>query len=220
MKDMLLSFSYLSRFGTVIHMSKYELSNSWFNDAARPNWEHIIPQLEPRKVLEIGSYEGASACWLIDRLKETDLLLVCIDTWEGGVEHSGVDMSEVERRFIKNVNLAREGSDRVEVRRMKQRSDLALVQLLHEGREGQFDFVYVDGSHQAPDVLADAVLAFRLLRPGGVIAFDDYLWHEGRPEEKDPILSPKLAIDSFTNIYARQLRFISMPLYQVYLQKL
>ncbi len=32
--------------------------------------------------------------------------------------------------------------------------------------------IYVDGSHKARDVIADAVLAWALLRPGGILIFD------------------------------------------------
>lgn len=202
------------------HMPTYELTNDWFENSAKSNWEYLIPQLKPARVLEIGSYEGASTCWLIEELGKTGLEIVCIDTWAGGVEHSAVDMSSVERRFISNVKAAMTGLDGIKLRRIKERSDLALARLLCEEPTPLFDFIYVDGSHQAPDVLADAVLAFRLLRPGGVMAFDDYLWHEGAPHEKDPIQTPKIAVDAFTNIYGRQLRLISMPLYQVYIQKL
>ena len=37
-----------------------------------------------------------------------------------------------------------------------------------------FDLIYIDASHYAPDVLSDAVLAFKLLKPGGILIFDDY----------------------------------------------
>ena len=37
-----------------------------------------------------------------------------------------------------------------------------------------FDLVYIDASHEAADVLADAVLAWPLLKPGGFLGFDDY----------------------------------------------
>ncbi len=39
-----------------------------------------------------------------------------------------------------------------------------------------FDVVYVDASHMAGDVLSDAVLAWKLLAPGGIMIFDDYAW--------------------------------------------
>jgi hypothetical protein len=61
------------------------------------------------------------------------------------------------------------------------------------GLSGPFDLVYVDGSHRAADVLADAVLSWPLLKNGGIMLFDDYLWQQDpRPEH-----CPRLGIDSF-----------------------
>ena len=67
--------------------------------------------------------------------------------------------------------------------------------------------------------------SIKLLKKNGVIAFDDYLWQEQLPQEKlpygtDPIRCPKIAIDAFTNIYCRKLRIISIPLHQLYVQKI
>lgn len=103
--------------------------------------------------------------------------------------------------------------------RHKGSSDIELAKLLADGKQGYFDFIYVDGSHQAPDVLCDAILSFRLLKTNGVIAFDDYLWAETLPTGVDPIRCPKPAIDAFTNIYCRKLRILTAPLYQLYIQK-
>ena len=52
---------------------------------------------------------------------------------------------------------------------------------------GAIDFIYVDGSHQAHDVLCDAILSFKLLRVGGIVCFDDYLWGRSAfPMERIP----------------------------------
>jgi hypothetical protein len=59
-----------------------------------------------------------------------------------------------------------------------------------------------------------------VLKIGGVMAFDDYLWAEDLPYGNDPIRCPKIAIDSFTNIYCRKIRIISAPLYQLYIEKI
>jgi predicted O-methyltransferase YrrM len=84
-----------------------------------------------------------------------------------------------------------------------------------------YDFIFVDGSHQAPDVLSDCILAFELLRKGGVMVCDDYLWSMERQGAEAPINSPKIAIDAFTTIFRRKIRIIpNLPLYQLYLQKL
>ena len=87
-------------------------------------------------------------------------------------------------------------------------------------QERLFRFVYVDGSHQAPDVLCDAVLGFKLLKIGGVLAFDDYLWAETSETTKDPLRCPKPAIDAFVNVNFQKLRVIKAPLYQLFIQKL
>ncbi|MDP7195797.1 MAG: hypothetical protein QF864_06350 [SAR202 cluster bacterium] len=41
-----------------------------FNDAAKHQWEKFISQIKPKKILEIGSYEGASTCYLIQKLAQ------------------------------------------------------------------------------------------------------------------------------------------------------
>jgi predicted O-methyltransferase YrrM len=204
--------------------SSYSFTNEWFRSTAKPVWDQIIPQLKPQRILEIGSFEGASTCYLIDTLAgERDIELHCIDTWEGGIENkeAGVDMDSVEARFDANLSIARSRAQKtVTFHKHKNLSTFALASLLTDPlKRGSFDFVYVDGSHQAPDVLADAVLAFGLLRIGGVMAFDDYLWAENLPYGKDPVRSPKIAIDAFTTIYCRKLNILSAPLYQLYVQK-
>jgi hypothetical protein len=68
--------------------------------------------------------------------------------------------------------------------------------------------------------LLDAILSFRLLRVGGVIAFDDYLWSEELESGRDPLRCPKPAIDAFTNLYLRKIDILSAPLYQMYVTKI
>ncbi|QQC63091.1 class I SAM-dependent methyltransferase [Paraburkholderia ginsengisoli] len=208
-------------------MTSYQFTNTWFDTLAKGVWDRLITHYAPARILEIGSYEGASARYLIDALAPRQPIeLHCIDTWEGGVEHqpggdAPADMSAVEARFHHNVRLAAgKYPDRVRVTVHKGYSDECLARLLADGKKGYFDFVYVDGSHQAADVLADAVLGFRLLKVGGIIAFDDYLWSEQLPSGKDPLRCPKPAIDAFVNLNFRKLEVLSAPLYQLYVRKL
>lgn len=129
-------------------------------------------------------------------------------------------MSLVENRFDKNISIAKsQAHHNVEVIKHKEFSDVGLAKLLVQGKRNFFDFIYIDGSHKAPEVLLDAVLAFRLLKIGGVIAFDDYVWHEFNETEKDLFRCPKPAIDSFVNLYWRKLQIIPVHLYQLYVKK-
>jgi predicted O-methyltransferase YrrM len=94
-----------------------------------------------------------------------------------------------------------------------------LSSLIGQGKAQYFDMVYIDGSHETPDVLADAVLAYQLLRIGGLMIFDDYVWGAGASTE--PLLTPKLAIDSFLNCYQRKVQVHTwLPLCQVYCRKI
>jgi predicted O-methyltransferase YrrM len=87
-------------------------------------------------------------------------------------------------------------------------SHVELAKLLVGGYTDYFDFIYIDGSHESPDVLCDAVLAFKLLKLGGVMVFDDYIWHH---EDRDLYRCPKMAIDSFATIYWRKLEITTSP---------
>jgi len=203
----------------------YDFTNNWFENV-RGIWDPLIPQINPTRILEIGSYEGASACYLIEKLANSkDIELHCIDSWEGGLEHKDgggaeSDMSAVENRFHHNIKVAlSKVKHPVKLFTHKGFSDNELSKLIVNNMQGYFDFIYIDGSHQAPDVLCDAVLSFRLLKNNGVLVFDDYLWQEELPQGTDPIRCPKIAIDAFTNIYCRKINFIIAPLYQLYIQK-
>jgi hypothetical protein len=206
--------------------AEYMFTNSWF-DRHKAVWSSLLDELSPKRILEVGSYEGNSTTYLIEAIAgHRDVEIHCIDSWEGGIEHRAggsaeVDMSDVEARFHHNVQVARcRARHGVTVVLHKGFSNTQLPKLIAEGKQGYFDFIYIDGSHQAPDVLLDAVLGFELLSPQGIIAFDDYLWQEPLPGGVDPIRCPKLAIDAFVNIYCRKLRVIRAPLCQLYLQKI
>jgi predicted O-methyltransferase YrrM len=209
-------------------MNNYQFTNSWFLSAASKNWDTLIPQfIKPSTILEVGSYEGASACYLIEKLASQNSVEVhCIDTWEGGVEHQSgglaeANMQSVESRFLHNTKCAIDkAAHKVDLHIHKGYSDTCMAQLMSQGKQGYFDFVYIDGSHQAPDVLCDAVLGFKLLKTGGVMVFDDYLWLEELATGRDILRCPKPAIDAFVNLYFRKINVIPMPLYQMYIQKI
>lgn len=152
----------------------YHFTNKWFDGSGVMfAWKEIFSTLKPSRVLEIGCFEGRSTCYLIENLASCrDIELHCVDTWEGGIEHKEnrsplPDMASVKERFHHNINVAKSKvKHAVELVIHKDFSDKVLVKLLAEGKQGYFDFIYIDGSHQAPDVLCDAVMSFQLLKKG------------------------------------------------------
>ena len=207
-----------------ISSSGFQFSNSWFTGVI-PIWNKLLPDLKPQKILEIGSYEGASTTHLIELLSanSSELEIHCVDTWDGGEEHKkqGIDFVTVEKIFDKNIALSAKNKTNLKIIKHKGFSDEILSKFLSVGRKNYFDFIYIDGSHQAPDVLCDAVLAFRLLRIGGILAFDDYMFMDGAPHERNIFNCPKPAIDAFINIHFRKIIFKGdiANNYQVYIEK-
>lgn len=196
---------------------QYIFTKDWFDKNSRQNWDRIVPIINPKKILEIGSYEGAAACYLIEKLGKNNFLEVhCIDTWE---ESDGLAKEEaliVEKRFDYNMQLAvNRSQNKTKHFKYKSQSHLVLSKMIADG-VGDFDLIYVDASHYAVDVLTDAVLSFKLLKAGGILIFDDYLW----AGDENIVYYPKIAIDSFTNVFSKHIKLIPAPLNQIYAVKI
>jgi len=195
---------------------EYQFTKDWFGWAP-PVWEQLIPMLPTnaeRSFLEIGSFEGRSMVWIVENMMNRGDEIICVDTWEGGEEHGAEDMGTVEERFHHNCAVAR-SKYAASVLPHKGTSVDYLGTALSEGEyKITFDFIYIDGSHIAKDVLTDACMAWPLLKTGGIMVFDDYLW--GNP--RDVLHRPKAAIDAFTTLFAEELEIIHVG-YQAVIRK-
>lgn len=201
----------------------------WFSHNIS-GWQRVFDSLgwlKSDKVLqglEVGSWEGQSACWLLENVCcSQGSRLVCIDTWVGAGQYGpaaqGWGLSEREhqgslvfQRFNDNI-LATGTSEKVVV--LRQPSWVALASLFSTHLD-TFDVVYIDGSHWAKDVLTDAVMAWRLLKEGGVMILDDYEWHQ--VVQLPPEQTPKKAIDAFLDIFIEELHILVLD-YQCIVQK-
>jgi predicted O-methyltransferase YrrM len=202
-------------------MTEYQFTKDWFNWAPEV-WNQLIPMLPDNpKVMEIGSFEGRSAVWIIENMLGEEGELLCIDTWEGGEEHSNGELDGAEERFDLNRELAmaKKGWRTDDqwgpkgVGKMKGKSFNILCGLVGDN-DADFDFIYIDGSHKAPDVLTDTCMSWPLLKAGGLMVFDDYMW--GNP--RDALHRPKIAIDAFTNIFGETVEIIHVG-YQLVVRK-
>jgi predicted O-methyltransferase YrrM len=187
--------------------NEYKFTTKWF-DAVCYYWPRLFANLqwdsqEPKVIIEIGSFEGRATCWILENLiQNRDSRVYCLDTFAGGEEHQNGEfqLDSLFERFMHNVLLTGK-EELVEV--LVGDSKYTLCDLVN--RNISCDFIYVDGSHIAKDVLADAVLAWILLKSGGLMIFDDHLWGlNGR----DILSSPKFAIDGFVNCYIEDIEIL------------
>ena len=199
-------------------MSDYEFTQDWFHWAPEV-WKQLIPLLPGRQAfLEIGSFEGRSTVWMLENMLDDGGWIDCIDTWEGGEEHTGAQLDGVEARFDRNtekamLKFACETGVLRNVEKLKGSSVSRLADML-TNQVGSYDFIYIDGSHVAKDVMTDACMAWPLLKSGGIMVFDDYLW--GAPLTVTH--KPKLAIDFFTTLFGEELDIIHLG-YQLIVKK-
>jgi predicted O-methyltransferase YrrM len=147
------------------------------------------------RFLEIGSWEGRSACWFLQNiLTHPSSSLTCIDTFMGSREHnlyrSMRRADDIEERFDHNVRTIG-----AENRVMKYKGPSAEV--LRTLPLRHYDLIYIDGSHIVLDVLRDAVLSWDLLKTSGLLLFDDY----GLRLFRDPADDPKTAINAFCTAF-------------------
>lgn len=167
-----------------------EFSSDW-TSIHFPLWIEILKNFRDRScdVLEIGSWEGRSAVFFLEFLPRCKL--TCVDTFGGGAENhaSPAESREIpliEKRFDSNLKPYLPRFEKI-----KARSAAALDGLAESG--AAFDIVYVDGSHMRDDVMIDCILAWRMVRPCGVVMWDDYGGGGGKPAQER--VAP--AVDSF-----------------------
>lgn len=164
-----------------------------------PLWEQYLGHLSNKpniNGIEIGCLHGDCSVFCAEK----------IANGQGSI-HYAVDINENE--YLKN-NV----SPYFNIKFIKGKS----YEILSRGFEHTefVDYVYVDGSHLAIDVLSDAVLSWSLLKPGGILIFDDYGWGVHTDDEKQ---KPKLAIDAFLQAYTGHYKLLNKG-WQVFLEKL
>jgi predicted O-methyltransferase YrrM len=116
-------------------------------------------------------------------------------------------LSEVESRFDKNLNIFKS--------RLVKKKQTSLSFFSEQTTKSHFDFIYIDGDHSAEGVYNDASLAFPLLKSGGILAFDDYLWEH---PSQNVDLKPLSGIDKFLKNNELRIKILHKG-YQVWIEK-
>ncbi len=186
-----------------------EFTNNWF-DKNILVWEKLFVPLmgQPLQVLEIGSFEGQSTCWLLDHvLTHPDSRIICVDPFESEAELQNEDFVKVKERFLKNTEKYGKKVDLHVEKSVNYLTRAIYAQHL-------FDVIYIDGSHFSSDALIDGVLSHLLLRSGGLLIFDDYLLTNLYKH----FTVPRGAIDAFMECFANEYDLVTSG-YQVILKK-
>jgi len=124
--------------------------------------------LDARAVVEIGTGTGVSGLWLLRGMR-SDGVLTTVDV-------------EAEHQRLAKETFAEAGIASQRARAIPG----SALDVLPRLTDGHYDLVFCDGDkREYADYLAEAL---RLLRPGGVVCFDNALWHDrvADPAQRDP----------------------------------
>ncbi len=147
--------------------------------------------LNARNVVEIGTGCGVSGLWLMRGMRPDGVL-------------TSVDI-EAEHQRLAKIAMTEAGITHQRLRLIPG----AALEVLPRLTAGHYDLVFADGDKQEyPHYLEQAR---RLLRPGGVVAFDNSLWHDrvADPAVRDP---ETLAIRDTITSLSDDDRFVSVLL--------
>jgi predicted O-methyltransferase YrrM len=120
----------------------------------------LVELMGARRTLEVGTFTGYSALVVALALPPDGRIVAC-DVSE--------EWTSVARRYWDEAGVAHVIDLRLGP------AQETLESLLAEGRQGDFDFAFVDADKVNYQTYFD--LALELVRPGGLIAVDNTLWH-------------------------------------------
>lgn len=157
-----------------------EFTVDWFSPNI-PHWEKLLEQYKDKpnlRFLEIGCFEGQATLWLLEHiLTDPSSQITVIDTFTGSWEHKASDIQTLEERFQANIAPYK---DQVVIIKGKSQD------IFPTADRNYFDFAYIDGSHDAIDVLRDGIGTWDMLKPSGLMLFDDYQWGDTLAPEQRP----------------------------------
>lgn len=126
--------------------------------------QKLVRELDATVTLEIGLAYGISALFICDALKvRQGTQHIVIDPLQFGDRWGGIGMA----------NLRRAGYAEI-VRLIEKPSYRALAELEASGQ--RVDFAFIDGCHTFDFAFVDFFLVDRVLKVGGIVAFDDASW--------------------------------------------
>ena len=151
----------------------YRNIQGWFNyEAIYDTAVTIAP--DPAHFVEIGSWRGKSTCYLGVTIVNSgkQIKLDCVDTWRGSVTE---EVHQTDPSVI-NDTLYDEFLNNVKPFNFVTPVRLSSMDAVKQYADESLDFVLIDGSHEYEDVVNDITEWLKKVKPGCMLAGDDYEW--------------------------------------------
>lgn len=180
----------------------YRLANNWFSHVDVNSFNN-----KAVNYLEIGAFYGANIISVGNTYcSHKDSKMYCIDPW---IDYDDYDEYKNEQPIIYDKFLTNIRNSGFEEKIIVNRG-FSHEKIL-DYKDAFFDIIYIDGNHNPESVLEDAVMAFRKLKVGGIMIFDDYGW--GGPD------LTQRGIDSFLSGYHKRISMLGEKNTQIFVKK-
>ena len=189
------------------YLDTKKISNDFFSINSY-YWNYIInKKFKEFFYLEIGSWEGNSASFILKNFKTKKV--ICVDIWDkyDDDEYKNEHLRRFEN-FQYNLNEFRERFSF-----FKNTSD----EFFKNNKE-DFDIIYIDGDHEAPQVYRDLHNSWNSLNINGMIICDDYFSGEIRDNLDNNL--PANSINKFLLEKKNKVNIVCVNNAQIFLQKI
>lgn len=152
-------------------------------DSEAPVFKSVLEKINPKLIVEVGTWKGASAIHFASLCKELkyDAQILCVDTWLGSEEYytnltvwhphllKKAGYPSVYYTFLRNVV---DAGFKESIIPFPTTSIIAAKVLKHHNIYP--DIIYLDASHDYESVYMDLELYYDILNNGGYLIGDDY----------------------------------------------
>ena len=172
----------------------------WFENCAY-SWDVFFKKfstLKKLQILEIGSFEGHSAIYFLEKFPNS--IITCVDMWQNNDALKEFNFSKIEINFDKNTKKYKKN-----LKKYKQSSDHFFKST--KDLINYYDIIYIDGDHYYEAVFRDLLNSFKALKINGIIIIDDFI---GFNLYKNYNKNPIGAVVVFINVYYRKIKILNI----------
>jgi predicted O-methyltransferase YrrM len=179
-------------------------SHHWFGGGNAQTLKKLITEINPKYILEMGSWTGIGSTNFILKNTTPDVQMVCIDHWSTDIEdhiQSSFTREQAMELYDEISNLWEtflvnnwEYQQRLTPIRKKTNEGLDFVSKL----DIPFDLIYIDAHHDYENVLYDIETAGKYW-PNAVLCGDDYRWPNGDVERAVKMYADKNNLNVMVN---------------------
>lgn len=152
-------------------------------NSAHPIFKHMLQQVKPATVIEVGSWKGASVIHMAKLARSLGLRsqFICVDTWLGSNPTLWLNPEwrnslmvrngypSMFRQFVYNIRASEVAEDIFPLPMTSSCAYNVMKRLKISA-----DLIYIDAGHDEEEVAMDLRLYYELLAPGGWLFGDDY----------------------------------------------